>query len=101
MNNFNNKIKNKTIILIKASKIKIKIKIKIKTGKLKLNKGIKEKDLSVPQFGGTVPLKSGGGSSVATGNGGDAFFCLMWLDWLRLSVGECVTVLRMRYAPSA
>jgi hypothetical protein len=60
-----------------VSKIKMKIKIKIKIGKFKLIKGIKEKDLSVPQFGGTVPLRSGGGSSVATGNGIDAFYCLM------------------------
>jgi hypothetical protein len=57
--------------------MKIKIKIKIKIGKLKLIKGIKEKDLSVPHFGGTVPLRSGGGSSVATGNGSDAFYCLV------------------------
>jgi len=77
LNNFNNKIKNKTIILIKASKIQIKIKSKIKIGNLKLNKGIKEKDLSVPQFGGTVPLRSGGGSSVATGNGSYALYCLI------------------------
>jgi hypothetical protein len=55
----------------------IKIKIKIKTGKLKLIKGIKEEVLSVPQFGGTVPLRSGGRSCVATGNGSDAFYCLM------------------------
>ena len=88
-------------ILIKASKIQIRIKSKIKIGKFKLNKGIKEKDLSVPQFGGTVPLRSGGGSSVATGNGSYALNCLIWFDWLRLSVGECVTVLKMRYAPSA
>jgi hypothetical protein len=77
LSNFNNIIKHKTIILIKASKIKRKIKIKIKIGKLKLIKGIKEEVLSVPQFGGTVPLRSGGGSSVATGNGSDAFYCLM------------------------
>ena len=77
LNNFNNKIKNKTIILIKASKIQIKIQSKTKIGKLKLNKGIKEKDLSVPQFGGTVPLRSGGGSSVATGNGSYALNCLI------------------------
>jgi hypothetical protein len=77
LNNFNNKIKNKMNILIKASKIQIRIKSKIKIGKLKLNKGIKEKDLSVPQFGGTVPLRSGGGSSVATGNGSAAFYCLI------------------------
>ena len=44
-------------ILIKASKIQIRIKSKIKIGKLKLNKGIKEKDLSVPQFGGYSPFK--------------------------------------------
>jgi hypothetical protein len=42
LNNFNNKMKHKTIILIKVSKIKIKIKIKIKNGKLKIIKGIKE-----------------------------------------------------------
>ena len=77
LNNFNNKIKNKTIILIKASKIQIKIQSKTKIGKLKLNKGIKEKDLSVPQFGGTVPLRSGGGSSVATGHGSYALNCLI------------------------
>jgi hypothetical protein len=40
--NFSNKIKHKTIILIKVGKIKKKIKIKIKIGKLKLIKGIKE-----------------------------------------------------------
>ncbi len=77
LNNFNNKIKNKMNILIKASKIQIRIKSKIKIGKFKLNKGIKEKDLSVPQFGGTVPLRSGGGSSVATGNGSYALNCLI------------------------
>ena len=77
LNNFNNKIKNKMNILIKASKIQIKIQSKTKIGKLKLNKGIKEKDLSVPQFGGTVPLRSGGGSSVATGNGSYALYCLI------------------------
>ena len=77
LNNFNNKIKNKINTLIKASKIQMKIKSRIKIGKLKLNKGIKEKDLSVPQFGGTVPLRSGGGSSVATGNGSYALNCLI------------------------
>ncbi len=55
----------------------IKVKIKIKIGKLILIKGIKEEVLSVPQFGGTVPLRSGGGSSVATGNRSNAFYCLM------------------------
>jgi hypothetical protein len=77
LNNFNNKIKHKMIILIKVSKIKIKMRIKIKIGKFKLIKGIKEEVLSVPQFGGTVPLRSGGGSSVATGNGRDALYCPM------------------------
>ncbi len=77
LNNFNNKIRNKMNILIKASKIQMRIKSKIKIGKLKFNKGIKEKDLSVPQFGGTVPLRSGGGSSVATGNGSYALCCLI------------------------
>jgi hypothetical protein len=48
------------IIIIKVSKIKVKIKIKIKIGKLKLIKGIKEEVWSVPQFGGTVLLRSGG-----------------------------------------
>ena len=77
LNNFNNKIKNKMNILIKANQVQIRIKSKIKIGKFKLNKGIKEKDLSVPQFGGTVPLRSGGGSSVATGNGSYALNCLI------------------------
>ncbi len=77
LNNFNNKTKHKTIFLIKVSKIKIKIKIEKKIGKLKLIKGIKEEVLSVPQFGGTVPLRSGGGSSVAIGKGRDAFYCPM------------------------
>jgi hypothetical protein len=57
-----------------VNKVKIKIKIKIKKGKLKLIKGIKDDVLPVPQSGGTVPLWSGGGSSVAFGNGKGASY---------------------------